>query len=70
MALITRSATNFSFPVDIVPPAESANLPEVTAAQRAENTARFNREDSIRNAISPRSPHKPRRRCVRPRHRQ
>ena len=27
----------FSFPIDIVPPTESANLPEVTAAQRAEN---------------------------------
>ena len=40
----------FSFPIDIVPPAENANLPEVTAAQRAENDLRFNREDSIRNA--------------------
>ena len=40
----------FSFPIDIVPPAENANLPEVTAAQRTENDLRFNRKDSIRSA--------------------
>ena len=45
-----RIGDEFSFPVDIVPPAEKADLPEVTAAQRAENDRRFNREDSIRNA--------------------
>ena len=35
---------------DIVPPAESANLPAVTAEQRAENNCRLAYEDSIRNA--------------------
>jgi len=49
----------FSFPIDIVPPTESANLPEVTAAQRAENDQRFNREDSIRNAYIATCPAKP-----------
>ena len=49
----------FSFPIDIVPPTESANLPEVTAAQRAENDRRFNREDSIRNAYIATCPAKP-----------
>lgn len=50
VALDHAIGDEFSFPVDIVPPTESANLPEVTAAQRAENDRRFNREDSIRNA--------------------
>ena len=45
-----RIGDEFSFAVDIVPPAEKAELPEVTAEQRAENDRRFNREDSIRNA--------------------
>ena len=35
---------------DIVPPAERYNLPEVTPEQRAENTRRFEYEDSIRHA--------------------
>lgn len=35
---------------DIVPPPESADLPEVTPEQRAENDRRMAREDSIRNA--------------------
>lgn len=35
---------------DIVPPPEKANLPEVTDAQRAENTRLMAVEDSIRNA--------------------
>lgn len=35
---------------DIVPPAESANLPEVTPEQRAANDRRLATEDSIRNA--------------------
>lgn len=34
----------------IVPPPESANIPEVTPEQRAENDRRFAREDSIRKA--------------------
>ncbi len=40
----------FAFDFDIVPPAERANLPEVTPEQRAENDRRMAREDSIRNA--------------------
>lgn len=34
----------------IVPPPETANIPEVTPEQRAENDRRFAREDSIRKA--------------------
>ena len=36
--------------LDIVPPPENANLPEVTPEQRAENSRRMAQEDSIRNA--------------------
>ena len=36
--------------LSIVPPPETANLPEVTAAQRAENDRRFAYEDSLRHA--------------------
>ena len=36
--------------LDIIPPREWANLPEVTDEQRAENNRRFAYEDSIRNA--------------------
>lgn len=36
---------------DIVPPAEGADIPEVTPEQRAENDRRFAQEDSIRNAF-------------------
>jgi len=36
--------------IDIIPPAESANLPEVTDEQRAGNDRRFAYEDSVRNA--------------------
>ncbi len=35
---------------DITPPEEGANMPEVSAEQRAENDRRFAEEDSIRNA--------------------
>ena len=34
----------------IVPPAETANIPEVTREQRAENDRRFAQEDSLRHA--------------------
>ena len=34
----------------IVPPPETANIPEVTPEQRAENDRRFAQEDSIRKA--------------------
>lgn len=40
----------FSVELDIVPPAESAELPQVTPEQRAENDRRMEQEDSIRNA--------------------
>jgi hypothetical protein len=36
--------------LEIVPPIENAQLPEVTAGQRAENTRRMEYEDSLRNA--------------------
>ena len=42
----------FSVDLDIVPPTESANLPEVTPEQRAENDRRLAHEDSIRNAYT------------------
>ena len=36
--------------MDIIPPMEGANMPEVTPEQRAENNRRMALEDSIRNA--------------------
>ncbi len=36
--------------IDIVPPPEGANMPEVTPEQRAENDRRMAAEDSLRNA--------------------
>lgn len=50
IALSHKVGEQFSFPMDIVPPAEKPNTPEVSAAQRAENDRRFNLEDSIRHA--------------------
>ncbi len=41
-----------SFDLDIVPPVESANLPELTAEQVAENERRMEVEDSIRTAYT------------------
>lgn len=40
----------YSLDLDIVPPAEGANMPEVTAERRAENNRRMAVEDSIRHA--------------------
>ena len=40
----------YSVELDIVPPVEGNNMPEVTAEQRAENNRRMTVEDSIRNA--------------------
>ncbi len=40
----------YSLEWDIVPPAEGANMPEVTEEQRTENNRRLAVEDSIRNA--------------------
>ncbi len=45
-----RASDNCIVDFDIVPPAESANLPAVTDEQRAENNRRLAQEDSIRNA--------------------
>lgn len=41
---------HFAQTLDIIPPVERHNAPEVTPEQRAENDARFAEEDSIRNA--------------------
>lgn len=40
----------FNADIDIVPPPETANLPEVTPEQRTENDKRLAKEDSVRNA--------------------
>ena len=40
----------FAEAMDIIPPVEKANFPEVTKEQRAENTRRMAEEDAIRNA--------------------
>ena len=49
----------FSFSIDIVPPAENANLPKVTGTRRAKNDRRFNGKDSIRNTYIATVPAKP-----------
>lgn len=43
-------ASAYTLDLDVVPPVESAELPPVTAEQRAENSRRLAQEDSIRNA--------------------
>ena len=45
-----KAGDAYSVELDIVPPVEGANMPEVTAEQRAENNRRMAVEDSIRNA--------------------
>ena len=40
----------YSIKLDIIPPVEGVNMPEVTPEQRAENSRRMALEDSIRNA--------------------
>ena len=50
VTLDKQSGDSFTVDIDIVPPAESANLPDVTPEQRAENDRRLAIEDSIRNA--------------------
>lgn len=40
----------YSVPLDIMPPPENPNIPDVTPDQRAENNRRLAHEDSIRNA--------------------
>ena len=50
VTLDKEAGDSFTVDIDIVPPAESANLPDVTPEQRAENDRRLAVEDSIRNA--------------------
>ena len=50
LTLDKKEGDVFNMDIDIVPPVETANLPEVTPEQRAENTRRMMVEDSIRNA--------------------
>ena len=50
LALDKEEGETYAFDLDIVPPAEGANLPEVTPEQRKENDLRLAKEDSIRNA--------------------
>ena len=45
-----QEGSDDSFELNMMPPAPSANLPEVTPEMRAENDRRINCEDSIRNA--------------------
>lgn len=52
VTLDKKAGDAFIVDIDIVPPSESANLPEVTAEQRAENDRRLAQEDSIRNAYT------------------
>ncbi|WP_303072267.1 transglutaminase domain-containing protein [Bacteroides fluxus] len=49
VTLDRKEGDNFAMDIDVVPPAESANLPEVTPEQREENDRRLAYEDSIRN---------------------
>ncbi len=49
VVLDKRVGESYTLDLDIVPPVEGANMPEVTPEQRAENDRRFAREDSIRN---------------------
>lgn len=50
LVLDKKEGEAYSVELDIVPPPEGANLPEVTKEQRAENDRRMAQEDSIRNA--------------------
>ncbi len=45
-----KAGESYAIEMDILPPPEGVNLPEVTDEQRAENTRRMAEEDSIRNA--------------------
>ncbi len=50
IALDKTGSSSFAMEMDIIPPVEGANMPDVTPEQRAENTRRMLQEDSIRNA--------------------
>ena len=50
LKLDKKQGDAYSVAMDIIPPVEGNNMPEVTPEQRAENNRRFAIEDSIRNA--------------------
>ena len=50
LVLDKKGGEAYTLDLDITPPVEGANLPEVTPEQRAENDLRLAKEDSIRNA--------------------
>ena len=50
IALDKKSGEAYTIELDIMPPPEGFNMPEVTPEQREENNRRFAIEDSIRNA--------------------
>ena len=50
LSLDKKEGETYSLPMDLIPPVEGANIPEVTPEQRAENDRRMAQEDSIRNA--------------------
>ncbi|WP_455586729.1 transglutaminase domain-containing protein [Bacteroides sp.] len=52
LAMDKKPGDTYSLDLDIVPPAESTDLPVVTPKQRAENDRRMAQEDSIRNAYT------------------
>lgn len=50
VALDKKEGEVYSLPLDIVPPPEKPNIPEVLPEQRAKNDARLAREDCLREA--------------------
>lgn len=50
LVLSKQEGETYSVDLDIVPPVEGANLPEVSEEQRKENDARMAQEDAVRNA--------------------
>ena len=50
LVLDKKGGEAYTLDLDITPPVEGANLPEVTPEERAENDLRLAKEDSIRNA--------------------
>ncbi len=50
LTLILNKKAEGSYDIDVTPPSEGATLPEISAAEQAENDIRLAREDSIRNA--------------------
>lgn len=52
IVLDKKEGETYSTSLDIIPPPESADIPEVTPEQRAENNDRLAHEDSVRNAYT------------------